>query len=269
MRQDAVCHSLAQRAGNMTIDSRIAALASDTDRYDGKSRVLTENDGDAALTAMLEEIDIAVLPTILRFENALGVLELVASARRLNVVNEAPASILGHVTPKSQLSMDNDKDIQNVVDVLKSFSDASGALSVTSHLVREDLQNKGAGLSATVLSKALNAPISENPIQDFFFGLDKLILTGILLIDGLIVETVGEARDVALLRIAAETQIANFETARRTRPELHQPLSLTTLDDTGEVGVGTALAVSGSDLAIVSYRSQDAVQLHSKWLLLV
>jgi hypothetical protein len=251
------------------LKTRVEALAGDTDSYDGASRIIAREGGMIALQAILEEIDVAVLPSILTFQSDAGQLSVDVAGRRLNTVLQFPDGLSSDVEPGAALSLETEEDVGRVGALLKSYALAGDILRVHQKLVPDTGASAGTGLSAAAMAQSLQTQISENPVRDFLDAVGNLFGAAILLHDADVGEMLGEADDVAQLKPVAQDHLSALEAKRQIRPAIHTSPHLTTLDDAMADGKGIGLVVSDSDAMVFTYKTDDLTKLHAAWIKLL
>lgn len=246
-------------------DARIDALAGETDKYDGAARIIAEPGGADAYRAILEEIDTAVLASRLVFENDAGAVTLDVAGRRLNVIADAPADAVEPGQLGARLSIESPEDVKAASAVLRAFASGGETLRVRSKLVPDTDASGRAGISAKALAGAADTAESYGLLDGFLEKLGPIVTGLVVVADGKVAETEGDAERIAQLTLCAEERLDTFEASRRSRPGIHGAPSLTTWDDALTPGEGIALVIAESEQALFSYTSKDLGKIHSLW----
>ena len=248
----------------MTLAERIAALAAENPQYEGAARVLSTRGG--AAEAIIEEMNQTVLGSKLLFESDEASLGLLVVGRRLVSIEsvsgiDAPADLLG-----TELSMDGGDQVAQVSEVIKAFAEAAKSLRVTS--VSKANVDTADSLSLQALQAAMGLDVDDpgaSPLQRFMTRIDAHAAASLQLEDGAVTKTQGSIQLVQGLKIALSTQLSTFLDSRQATCPSHADPSLTLCQDTVGPGVGMAIAVHGSEIALVAFRADGLAEICSAW----
>lgn len=250
-----------------TLAEKLAALSSDGETFENGLRVISDGSEPAILTAILNEVDMTVLPRKLTFRMNASEITLVAGGRRLRGLVKASKDIKGvmGVLGKS-LSREDSALLDGLRAILDQFTAAAGQLTVESEEPDAMGGQTDAGITSVALAEIWDVPLNIapiSPIQLFIRDCGPLVTAWIVMSDIEDNVTGGDGTKLAALKTALNTQWADFSQSvdQFTGDQGFVCLN-NALGDAGSVAI-----VKGSgEAALLCYDHENMAVLHSAWL---
>jgi len=229
-----------------TLATYLSALINETPEFRDGARVLDHAD---ALSAVLDEIDRAVLPAVLTFENDAASVSLLVTGRRLHcVVSGGGAGVDG-----KPLSPDDAEQTKATAQALADFANGSKALRMRSAAPDPDAADMSDRVSVRVLQAALGMVIDDPdapPLDRFMAQMGDAVTAAVYLEDRVVTQTSGASIYLAGLKIAVSTQLSAFLDARHEKCASHSEPSLTFFTDVVDVGISLGLVTFETHTAL-------------------
>jgi hypothetical protein len=218
------------------------------------------------LTAILNEIDMTVLPRKLTFRMNASEISLVAGGRRLRGLVVASKDITGVMGVLGKpVSHDQPEVIDGLHDIIAQFTRTAGQMTVVSDDPDAMGGQTDAGVTAQSLADhwevALNT-VPPTPMMKFARACGDLVTAWVVLKDNAENTTGGDGSKLSVLRTAISEQWPAFSNsvAQLTGDSGFICLN-NALGDAGSV----AIVKTASEAAILCYDSENMAQLHGAW----
>jgi hypothetical protein len=233
-----------------TLAARLAMLAAAGETYEDGARRLAHPDGFAAI---LEEIDMTVLPATLTFLNGSGEVALHVSGRRLH----------GILSPARAVSPDDADTIRAAAELLRDFA-AAGPLRVRADAAPTGPDDQANSVSVAALAQAAGQVDPDTPLVEQARGrLGALMQAGLIVRGAAVQDAEGPEALVALLRGVAEGGLARFLTGRRESCGSHKDPSLTLVGGAAGEGAALGIAVLGDACLLCVVADADLARAHA------
>lgn len=242
---------MSSMTGN-TLADVLAALATETPIFEQGARVLDPSD---ALTAILNEIDAAVLPVTLRFETGSRSMDLLVTGRR---VHKVLAGGSDDVTNRA-LNPDDTDLIERAARDIADFADCAEALRVRIAASPADAVDMSDRVSVPVLLDALGLAGDDadaSPHLRFLGRIENVAIASIQLTNRVVGEMQGSSADVAGLKIVVASQLSQFLDARARTCTSHRDPSLTLLADVVAPATSLGVAVFGENTTLFTFATE-------------
>lgn len=249
-----------------TLAQKLAALSSEGESFENGVRVVSDGSEPPILTAILNEIDMTVLPRKLTFKMNGSEISLVAGGRRLRGLVAASKDIKGVMGVLGKpVTHDAPDVIDGLHDIIGQFTATAGEMTVVS----EDPDAMGgqsdAGLSAQNLADhwTVNlAPETLTPMTAFVRGCGDLVTAWVVMKDDAENKTGGDGATLAALRSAIAAKWANFS---QSVDQLTGPAGFICLNDALDDAGSVAIVKTETEAAILCYASDNMANLHGAW----
>lgn len=249
-----------------TLAQKLAALSSEGESFENGLRVVSDGTEPPILTAILNEIDMTVLPRKLTFKMNGSEISLVAGGRRLRGLVQASKDITGvmGVLGKS-ISHDAPDVIDGLHGIIDQFTAAAGELTVVSDEPDAMGGQSDAGLTAQNLAAHWGVdlnPVPLTPMISFVRDCGDLVTAWVVLKDGSENTTGGDGAKLATLRAAID---AKWDSFSQSVDQLAGPTGFICLNDALDEAGSVAIVKTSSEAAILCYASENMANLHSAW----
>lgn len=248
-----------------TLADRLAALASENPVFQGKSRVLSTDEG--ALEALLDEIDATVLAAHLSFESdGAGMVLDVSGRRLLGLVGvsgslDAPDGLQG-----AALSKGNTDQLGQMARVILGFT--FGAEDLKVRVTPSSGSASGEGVSGATLRAALGAAEAadkQSPMDKMLDACGDAIKAALRLDGNTVAQTKGSIAHVQGLKVALSTQLQGFLDARASNCASHAEPSLTLCQETVAPGIGMGVVVIADERTLLAYDTNAVAKIYQVW----
>lgn len=249
-----------------TLAQKLAALSSEGERFENGYRVVSDGHEPPILTAILNEIDMTVLPRKLTFKMNDSEISFVAGGRRLRGLVQASKDIKGVVGVIGKpVAHDAPEILDGLHGIIDQFTATAGRLTVVS----EDPDAMGgqsdAGLTAQALADIWNVDLNAEPptpMLSFVRNCDDLVTAWIVMGDESNDIAGGDGSTLAKLQSAIAEQWSDFS---KSVDQLTGATGFICLNDAlGDAG-SVAIVKGETQAAIMCYQSENMSDLHAKW----
>jgi hypothetical protein len=194
-----------------TLLEKLSLLANETPRFAERARVVENRPG---LSALLDEVDVTVLPSRLHFETPDAQLALLVSGRtvvRLDAYDGSDQTATALVG--AELEPEDSDQIADLVSVLLNFVENHDELRVRSELADSPQASATNRVTVAALNRTLAAMLAGPPPPDMegFLSRAEPHFLGMLVIEnGEAVKTGGDAISVNVLKAVLRTQLPAY-----------------------------------------------------------
>jgi hypothetical protein len=248
---------------------KLTALTATDDVFIGSARVISLAGVPAPLSAVLAEIDTAVLERTLVFDIDGIVLRAAVAGRRLRgLIDFAGLPQSATALAGKVLSQDDPATVQAVGTMLAELCSDARQITVSSQPAASLGNPSEGGIAAAVLADMWNVPQEIGPQSQMvrFLTANQTAISAYLhAIDGTITATKG---DTAPLDIIWRDQFGPFRKRQKAIfPRQDSPL-LVCLDNALDGGHAVAIAVTGEDSCVFAYDGAAIGSLLASWRML-
>ena len=249
-----------------TLAQKLASLSSDGESFENGYRVVSDGHEPPILTAILNEIDMTVLPRKLTFKMNTSEISFVAGGRRLRGLVQASKDIKGVVGVLGKsVSRDDPEILEGLHDIIGQFTSTAGQMTVVSDEPDAMGGQSDSGLTAQALAEMwdveLNA-VPPTPMVAFTRICGELVTAWVVMSDGTDNKTGGDGAKLAALKSAIADQWADFS---KSVDQLTGETGFVCLNDAlGDAG-SVAIIKGSEEAAVLCYNSENMAELHANW----
>ncbi len=249
-----------------SLASKVQELASDDVVFVGRARLLATAGSMPPITAILREIDNTVLDRKLSFQVGDVSFAVIAAGRRLQGFVELPEGTKDADKFLNQVLSEEDPDVMNAAtNMIMQYRTAEAKVTVQSEPARRLGKGSDAGMSVNGLVRVWNVDMdakSAPPVERFLAQSVEHLVSSLYVVNGQAVEMSDNA---VLLQSVWENQVPAFlEKYKKTNPHPGAPALMCFEHPQDETGA-LALAISGEEIAIMSYKPETIGQLLEYW----
>lgn len=249
-----------------TLAQKLAALSSEGETFENGLRVISDGTEPSVLTAILNEVDMTVLPRKLTFKMDATEVTLVAGGRRLRGLVKASKDIKG-VTGVLGKALDRDEPevIDGLRGILDQFTATASQLTVESDEPDAMGGQTDAGVAAETLAEMWEVPLNITPVtamQKFIRSSESLATAWIILSDDAETTNGGDGAKLEALKKALDQQWSAFsQSVEHLTGESGFICLNNALGDFGSV----AIAKNKGEAALICYDAENMAEFHNLW----
>lgn len=249
-----------------TLAQKLAALSSEGESFENGVRVVSDGSEPPILTAILNEIDMTVLPRKLTFKMNDSEISFVAGGRRLRGLVKASKDIKGVIGVLGKpMSREEPEILEGLHGIIAQFTSAAGQMTVVSDDPDVMGGQSDSGLTAQSLADMWDVELyAEPPTPMVSFARDcgDLITAWVIMTEESANKTGGDGAKLAVLKSAITEQWDEFS---NSVAQLTGDAGFICLNDAlGEAG-SVAIVKTSQEAMILCYTSENMTELHKKW----
>lgn len=249
-----------------TLAQKLAALSSEGESFENGLRVVSNGVEPPILTAILNEIDMTVLPRKLTFRMNDSEISLVAGARRLRGLVTASKDIKGvTVVLGKSVSQDAPDVLDGLHEILDQFTSTAAQMTVESSEPDAMGGQSEAGMTAQSLADHWDVElysIPPTPIISFIRTCEESVTAWVVLSGESANKTGGDGAKLAVLKTAIAEKWTEFS---KSVDQLTGEAGFICLNNAlGEAG-SVAIVKGSEEAAILCYEPKNMAQIHSIW----
>ena len=249
-----------------TLAQKLAALSSEGESFENGVRVVSDGSEPPILTAILNEIDMTVLPRKLTFKMNESEISFVAGGRRLRGLVKASKDIKGVIGVLGKpVSHEEPEILEGLRGIIEQFTSTAGQMSVVSDEPDAMGGQSDAGLTAQNLAEMWGVELyaePPTPMISFARACGDLITAWVVMTDESENKTGGDGAKLSVLRSTISEQWDNFSSSVA---QMTGDAGFVCLNDAlGDAG-SVAIVKTAQEAAILCYDSENMTELHKKW----
>ena len=250
-----------------TLAQKLAALSSDGESFENGLRVVSDGYEPPILTAILNEVDMTVLPRKLTFKMNASEISFVAGGRRLRGLVQASKDIKGVVGVLGKpVSHESPEILEGLQEIIGQFTTAAGQMTVVS----EDPDAMGGqsetGMTAQSLADLWEVELNAappTPMTSFIRACGESVTAWIVMSEESENKTGGDGSKLSALKDAIAEQWADFSNSVDQLTGVSGFICLNNaLGDAGSI----AIVKTADEAAVLCYAPENMADLHGKWL---
>ena len=250
-----------------TLAQKLAALSSEGESFENGLRVVSDGNEPPILTAILNEIDMTVLPRKLTFKMNTSEISFVAGGRRLRGLVQASKDIKGVVGVLGKpVTRDAPETLDGLRGIIDQFTATAGQMTVVSDEPDAMGGQSDTGLTAQSLAELWEVELyaePPTPMTAFIRSCGDLVTAWVVMTEESANKTGGDGTKLSVLKSAITEQWADFSSSV---DQLTGDSGFICLND-ALGGAGSVAIVKGpEEAAILCYDPELMVDLHKKWL---
>lgn len=249
-----------------TLAKKLAALSTEGETFEGGFRVVSDGVEPPILAAILNEVDLTVLPRKLAFRMDNSEITLVAGGRRLRGLVKASKDIKGVIGVLGKpLTRDDAELLAGLHEIIGQFTATAGKLTVESSEPDAMGGQADAGLTAQILAEIWGVDLNiepATPVMSFIRGCGAMTTAWVIMTNDSENKTGGDGAKLAALKAAISQQWAQFS---NTVDDIASPSGFICLNNAlGDMG-SVAIIKTADEAAMLCYDDENMSNLHSQW----
>jgi len=217
-----------------TLAKKLAALSTEGETFEGGFRVVSDGVEPPILAAILNEVDLTVLPRKLSFRG-------------------------------KPLTRDDSELLEGLHEIIAQFTATASKLTVESSEPDAMGGQTDAGLTAQVLADIWNVDLNiepATPVMSFIRGCGEMTTAWVIMTNDSENKTGGDGTKLAALKAAISQQWAQFS---NTVDDIASPSGFICLNNAlGEMG-SVAIIKTADEAALLCYDDENMSDLHAQW----
>ena len=250
-----------------TLAQKLAALSSDGESFENGLRVVSDGVEPPILTAILNEVDMTVLPRKLTFKMNASEISFVAGGRRLRGLVQASKDIKGVVGVLGKsVSREDPEILDGLHDIIAQFTSTAGQMTVVSDEPDAMGGQSDAGLTAQSLAELWEVDLNAappTPMIGFIRSCGDLVTAWVVMSDESDNKTGGDGATLSVLKSAIAEQWSDFSNSVE---QLTGESGFVCLNDALKDAGSVAIVTGADEAAVLCYQSTNMADLHGKWL---
>lgn len=250
-----------------TLAQKLAALSSDGETFADGMRVISDGIEPPILTAILNEVDMTVLPRKLTFRMGPSEITLVAAGRRLRGLVRASKDIKGVIGVLGKpLTPEDTELLDGLHSIIDQFTTAAGQMTVESNEPDAMGGQSDAGMSSQALAGIWEVSMmteSQTEMVRFIRSCGSSVTAWIVMTAKSDNKTGGDGAKLAALKAALSDKWADFSKSVSDLTDNSGFICLNNaLKDHGSV----AIVKTPKEAALMCYDDENMTQLHAAWV---